>query len=172
MKKNLISVIILALLVVNIALTSVMLFSVTSTNKKTSDMILKITGAMDMQVSSMEGAAPASAVAMKDVVTYDIADTMTIPLKKGDDGEEYYFMVAVTFSMDSTREDYKTYGETISEKESLIKSEIIDVVGNYTIDEARADQEGIKAEILSRVQEMFGSDFIFAVDFSDVKYSG
>ena len=42
MKKNLMSVIILALLIVNIALTAVMLFSVTSTNKATADVIARI----------------------------------------------------------------------------------------------------------------------------------
>ena len=57
MKKNLISVIILALLIVNIALTSVMLFSVTSTNKATADMVMRITGAMDMELSSADGTA-------------------------------------------------------------------------------------------------------------------
>ncbi len=172
MKKNLISIIILALLVVNIVLTSVMLFSVTSTNQKTADMVMKVAGAMDMEVSSLEGAVPASKIPIADVVTYDIADTMTIPLKQGEDGVEHYIMIAVTLSMNSKHEDYAAYGETIAERASLIKSEIIDVVGSYTMEEARADEEALKDEILARLQEMFNSDFIFDVNFSDVKYSG
>lgn len=172
MRKNMISVIILALVIVNIVLTAVMMFSVTSTNKKTSEMVLKIASATDMELSGMDGTAPASQVAMEDIVTYDIADTMTIPLKKGDDGKEYYMMIAVTLSMDSNNKGYNTYGETIADKESLIKSEIIDVVGSYTIDEARADISGMQDAILERIQEMFGSDFVFDVNFSDVKYSG
>ncbi len=172
MKKNLISVIILALLIVNIALTSVMLFSVTSTNKATAEMVMKVAGAMDMEVSSMEGEGPAPMVPMEKVVPYTIADTMTILLKRGDDGQDYYIMVAVTLSMNSDHEDYATYGETIAEKESLIKSEIINVVSQYTMEEARADEQGMKDAILKRIQEMFNSDFIFKVDFNDVKYSG
>ena len=60
----------------------------------------------------------------------------------------------------------------LEERESLIKSEIISVVGEYTLEEAQADEEGLRQAILERIQNMFGSDFIFKVDFRDVKYSG
>lgn len=172
MKKNLISVIILALLIVNIALTSVMLFSVTSTNKATADMVMRITGAMDMELSSADGTAFTPVVPIENIASYDIADTMTIRLKQDEDGAEHYIMIAVTLSMDKEHEDYKEYGESLTDRESLIKSEIINVVGQYTMAEAQADEAGMKQAILESIQNMFGSDFIFRVDFRDVKYSG
>ena len=172
MKKNLISVIILALLIVNIALTSVMLFSVTSTNKATADMVMRITGAMDMELSSADGTAFTPVVPIENRASYDIADTMTIRLKQDEDGAEHYIMIAVTLSMDKEHEDYKEYGESLTDRESLIKSEIINVIGQYTMAEAQADEAGMKQAILESIQNMFGSDFIFRVDFRDVKYSG
>ncbi|MCI9298080.1 MAG: flagellar basal body-associated FliL family protein [Lachnospiraceae bacterium] len=172
MKKNMISVIILALLIVNIALTSVMLFSVTSTNKATADMVMRITGAMDMELSSADGNAFKPTVPIESTVPYDIADTMTIRLKQDGDGVDHYIMIAITLSMNNEHEDYKTYGESLSDRESLIKSEIINVVGQYTMAEAQADEEALKQAILESIQNMFGSDFIFRVDFRDVKYSG
>ena len=172
MKKNMISVIILALLIVNIALTSVMLFSVTSTNKATAEMVMRISGAMDMELSSADGTAFKPAVPIENVATYDIADTMTIRLKQGEDGTEHYIMIAVTLSMDDRHDDYATYSANLADRESLIKSEIISVVGQYTMAEAQADEEALKQAILERIQNMFGSDFIFRVDFRDVKYSG
>lgn len=172
MKKNMISVIILALLIVNIALTSVMLFSVTSTNKATADMVMRITGAMDMELSSADGNAFKPTVPIESIVPYDIADTMTIRLKQEGDGVDHYIMIAITLSMNSEHEDYKTYGESLGDRESLIKSEIINVVGQYTMAEAQADEEAMKQAILESIQNMFGSDFIFKVDFRDVKYSG
>ena len=48
MKKNLVSIIILALLVVNIILTSVMLFSVTGTMKRTASLIDGIAMALSL----------------------------------------------------------------------------------------------------------------------------
>lgn len=172
MKKNMISVIILALLIVNIALTSVMLFSVTSTNKATAEMVMRISGAMDMELSSADGTAFKPAVPIENVATYDIADTMTIRLKQDEDGTEHYIMIAVTLSMDNRHDDYATYSASLADRESLIKSEIISVVGQYTMVEAQADEEALKQAILERIQNMFGSDFIFKVDFRDVKYSG
>lgn len=172
MKKNLISVIILALLIVNIALTAVILFSVTGTNKATADLITRISGAMDMELSSVEGSTFKQSVPIENVETYDIEDAMTIRLKRGEDGKDYYIMVAITFSMDTSHKDYKTYGATVSTRESLIQSGIISVVGQYTLEEAQADEEGLKQAILKNVQELFGSDFIYKVDFRDVKYSG
>lgn len=81
-------------------------------------------------------------------------------------------MIAITLSMNNEHEDYKTYGESLGDRESLIKSEIINVVGQYTMAEAQADEEALKQAILESIQNMFGSDFIFRVDFRDVKYSG
>ena len=172
MKRNLIAVIILALLIVNIALTAVILFSVTGTNKATADLITRISGAMDMELSSVGGTAFKPAVPIENVETYDIADAMTIRLKRGENGVDNYIMVAITLSMDTSHKDYKTYGSTVGSRSSLIQSEIISVVGRYTLEEAQADEAGLKQAILESIQNLFGSDFIYKVDFRDVKYSG
>ncbi len=172
MKKNLIAVIILALLIVNIVLNAVLLFSVTSTNKVTADLVERIAGAMDMELSSANGTGFKAPVPIGNIASYDIADPMTVRFKQDEDGTEHYIMVAITLSMDNTHEDYATYGGSLADRESLIKSEVISVIGQYTMLEAQADEEGLKQAILERIQNMFGSDFIFKVDFRDVKYSG
>ena len=48
---------------------------------------------------------------------------MTIPLAMGADGASHFCLVSVSLSMDTTAEGYKDYGETIGEKEDLIKGE-------------------------------------------------
>ena len=50
MKKNLISIVILALLIVNIVLTAVMMFSVTSTNKKTAALVTDVAAAINLDL--------------------------------------------------------------------------------------------------------------------------
>ena len=110
-------------------------------------------------------------VSMEDTETYDIADAITIPLKKGADGKDHYFMVTISLAMDKKNDGYKTYGETLSTKESLIKNEIINVIGSYTLEEIQADTDGVKAEVLKQIQSLFDSDFVYQVAFSDVKYS-
>lgn len=173
MKKNLLSILILALLVVNIVLSVLVLVSVSGTNKKTADMVTKIAAAMDMELS--EGFdSQNKQVAIGDIVTHDVpgdGESLTIPLKRGADGKDHYYVVAVTFSMDSTHKDYKTYGESIGDRDSILKGEIIEVISGYTLEELQVDPDAAKEKILERVQTLFGSDFIFKVNFSDVKYS-
>lgn len=173
MKKNLISIIILALLIVNIVLTALMMFSVTSTNKKTADLITRIAGTIDMEVAESDDAQDdtQAAVSMADTQPYTIADSMTIPLKRGADGKEHYYVVSVALSMNKKDKDYKTYGEDMESRESLIKSEIVDVIGSYTLEEIQADTDAVRQAVLERIQQMFDSEFIYNVAFSDVMYS-
>lgn len=172
MKKNLISIIILALLIVNIVLSAIMIFSVVGASRKTAALVDNIATALNLELTAgNSGEGTAVSVPLSDTALYDISEKMTIPLKVETDenGNEaqHYFIANVTLSMNTKADGYKDYGETIDTMESLIKSEIADVIQSHTIEEARNDQDQIKQEILSRVQGLFDSDFIFNVSFSD-----
>lgn len=168
MKKNLISIVILALLIVNIVFSAITLFSVSSTNKKTAALVTDIAAAINLDLGGeTESEKQEVSVSMADVVTYDITD-LTVPLKRGEGEEkEHYAMLSVTLSMNSKDKDYKTYGD-LSTRESLIKGEINDAVSQHTADEARENSHVIEEEILQRVQTMFDSQFIYDVTFSSI----
>ena len=173
MKKNLISIIILALLVVNIVLTAIMMFSVTSASRKTSALVGNIASVLDLELTAAAGGEEVEeAIPMENIEVYSISEQMTIPLAPGEDGENHFVLVSVSFSINTKADDggYKTYGSDLSPQESLIKGEINDVFGQYTIEEARASQKQIQAEILERVQKLYDSKFIFDVTFSDILY--
>lgn len=172
MKKNLISIIILALLIVNVVLTAIMMFSVTSTSKKTAALVDNISTALNLELAAKgtESEEAAEEIPMSDIQTYDISESMTIPLKTDEDGEPHFCMVSVTLSMNTKDKGFKTYGADLSGQESLIKSEIIDVFGQYTLSEARDQQDEIRQEILQRVQKMFDSEFIFNISFSNILF--
>lgn len=168
MKKNLMSIIILALLIVNLVFSAVIMISVTSTNKKTAAVIGDIATILNLELGTTGAEAEKPEVSVEDTAVHDIEDQMTIPLKKGADGKEHYALVSVSLAMNMKDKDYKTYGETIGEKESLIKGEIIDVISSYTMEELQADTDGAREEILQRVQNMFDSKFIYKVTFRDI----
>lgn len=166
MKKNLISIMILALLIVNIVLTAIMMFSVTSTNRKTASLVGDIASAISLDIQgSGEGE---TSVPLENTVTYTIAD-MQIALKKSVDAngvpdeKDHYAQMSVVISMNNAHEDYKTYGEQIAEREDLIKGKITEVVGQYTMEEAKANPQAISNDILSSIQALYSSDFIFDV---------
>ena len=146
MKKNLMTVLILALLVVNIVLTSVMLVSIVGTNKKTAQLVDNITTAMNLELT-VPGDEETTNVALTDTEVYNIADSMTIPLKSEAGAKQDYIMFDVSLSINKKHKDYKTYGssDTLASYENLIK-------------------------ILKSVQDLFQSDFIYKVAISGVKF--
>ncbi|MCR4788013.1 MAG: flagellar basal body-associated FliL family protein [Lachnospiraceae bacterium] len=177
MKKNFVSIAILALLIVNIALTAIMMFSVMSTNKKTASLINDIATAINLEL--VDGTATAeeevSTVSMADIELYTIAD-MTIPLKAGvnadgtADTKDHFALLSVSLSMNKTNEDYETYGADVSTKEDLIKGVINEVVSQYTVADAKNNSAVICDEILKKIQGLYNSDFIFDVKFSSALF--
>lgn len=173
MKKNMLSILILALLVVNVVLTSVMMFTMMGTTKKTSRLIDGISAALSLEIASPEEAGTESAVevTMEDIKVYQIADQMTIGLAKGADGKNHYCMMSVSLSLNSKDEDYEKYSATLGDNEDMIKDKIFQIVGSHSIEEAESNQDGLRQEILEAIQQMYGSKFVYNVVFRDIIFS-
>lgn len=169
MKKNMISILILALLIVNIVLTAIMMFSVTGTAKKTSALIDDISAAinLDLKNQSATSTGPVKTdVSIENTEVFAIGEEMTIPLAKGADGQSHYYLVAVSLSLNTKHEDYKKLQPTVEPQVDLIKGEIISVISSHTLEEIEQDSDGIRMEILQRIQTLFDSQFIFNVTFT------
>lgn len=170
MRKNLLSVIILALTVVNIAMTAFMMFTVIPANKKTIALVGDVASAMQLELTDPTLAGTTEqAVSVEDTDTYDIADQMTISLRRGEDGKDHYAILSVSLCMNTKSDDYKTYGADISSKESMIKNEVNDAIGSLTYDECQAmTTSEVQSVVLQKIQAMYGSDFIYKVVFRDI----
>ncbi len=166
MKKNLLSILILTLLVINIALTSIMMFGMMSSVKSTSALVGKIAAVLNLELVTDEK--EEQQVSIEDSVSYDISEAMTIPLKNSEnDAEQHYTKISVSILMDKSSKDFKKYSD-LSAYAPEIKSIIIDVVMNYTKEEFMATKDDICKEILLRIQERFdNSDVIYNIVISD-----
>lgn len=178
MKKNMLSIITLALLLVNIILTAVMMFSTTSTNRKVADLVTNITTALNLELTAPGEKSPEEQISLADTEVYALTGSMTIPTAVEADAEgkskQGYLMCNVSFSINTKHSDYKKNGsaEAMAGREELIKDIVNSVVSKHTISELQADAglEGLKAEILAAVQDLYKSDFIYKVSISEVKY--
>jgi len=173
MKKNMLSILILALLIVNVALTSVMMFTMMGTNKKTARLIDGISTALSLEIAdpTQEGVEETSEVAMEDIKVYQIPDQLTIGLAKGADGKSHYCVVSVSLSLNTKDPDYEKYNETLGDNVDMIKDKIFQVVGSHTIEEAESNTDGLREEILEALQQMYGSKFIYNIVFRDIMFS-
>lgn len=167
MKKNLMSVLILALVLVNTILTAILAIAIVPQTKKSNELINSVATAIKLELNSESGT-KASSIPMDQIATYDIEDEMTINLKPGDDDKDHYVVLKASISMDTKNSGYKSYGEDIGDKASVLKNEINSVVSSHTYEEFRDDQQAIQSEILKNLQTLFDSDFIVSVGFSSV----
>ncbi len=171
MKKNLISVLILALVLVNLVLTAILTFTIVPQTKKSNELIDQVCSAINLELEGGQNKDTLS-VPIESIEVYNVTDSFTVNLADSGDGKRHYAVFSVGLSMNKESEGYKTYGgaEGMAEKETIIRSEINTIVGSYTMESFSEDgQKAVKAEILEAMQEIFGgSDFIVGVNFSSV----
>ena len=169
MKKNLITVITLALVVVNLVLTVILTITILPETQKANELITKVCSAIDLDLES--GSATSNAnIPIDQIEVYNIDDEQTINLKQDGDGKDHFAMLTVSISMDTKNGDYKELKPQVEEKVNLIKGDINNIVSQYTIDEIKNNQSAVQDEILKDLQKMFGSDFIVAVGFPTAQY--
>lgn len=180
MKKNLLSVLILVLLIVNIAMTAVMMISVTGTNKKTGELVTNIATVLNLELYN-PGGIPIADVPLADTETYDMTEMM-IPLRFSEvvnadgtvttDNKQKYILFTPSLYQNTKHEDYKALGgETnMAARESLIKDTITSVVRSHTLEECQDNLDGIRDEILTAIQKLYDSNFIFKVGLNSIKY--
>lgn len=169
MKKNLITVITLALVVVNLVLTVILTITILPETQKANELITKVCSAIDLDLES--GSATSNAnIPIDQIEVYNIDDEQTINLKQDGDGKDHFAMLTVSISMDTKNSDYKDLKPQVEEKVNLIKVDINNIVSQYTIDEIKNNQSAVQDEILKDLQKMFGSDFIVAVGFPTAQY--
>lgn len=179
MKNNLFTVIIMALLVVNIIMTGIMMISFMGTNKKTADLVSDIAAVLNLELGVGEEEQEQE-IPMSQQVPWAMESAMTIPLQNEKiydaDGnvtgtKEHYIMFNVSFSLNSKGDGYKAYGESFGDYESLIGDAINSVVSKHTIDECRDNFDEVREEMLEAVRDLFDkNEFIYKIAISEIKY--
>ncbi len=179
MKKNLLSIIILALLIVNIVLTTIMMISMMGTNKKTADLVSDIAAVLKLELGVSGEEEEPTEIPMSQQQIWNLEGNMTIPLQseqvvdsegKVTGSKDHYIQFTVSFALDTKGEGYKKYGENIANYESVVKDAINQVVSRHTIEECRNDFEAIREEILVAVKALFDKEFIYKVAINEIKF--
>lgn len=168
MKKNLLSVLVLALVLVNVILSAVMMFSVLSTNRKTAALVNSVASILNLEMDQ-PGAEAEKEVPMSDLAFWNVEGKITIPLVSDDGKNHYIIFEEVAISMNTKEKGYKTYGEDViaGVYSSVIKDAITNTVNQYTVEECTNNFDAIKDEILTNVKKLFDKDFIYSIAISN-----
>lgn len=172
MKKNMLSIVMIALLVVNIVLNVVLLFAVVPNASKTNNLIKKVASAVDLQIEEESDGSEDYSIA--DLKSYTFtSDSLTITLKKNDDGKDHYAVITgISLSLNSKAEDYDTISQYITNNEIKIKDKITSVFSKYTKDEAQSKVDSIKKEILDELssESCLNSKVVVEVNFGNLAF--
>lgn len=162
MKKHLLSIITTALVVINLVLSIVIIFSVLPTTSKMNNMITQICTALNLNLKS-EGEDGAT-YKIEDLEEFPIEDEITIKLASSDE-DDHYVLLKMTIVANNKHEDFKKYKDSITTKATLIKDAIISEFGAVTKDEMESNPEKVQEAVTKRLQDLFNSDFIVKVAF-------
>lgn len=169
MKKNLLTIIILAFQVVQVVILGFILLSLMTTNSKAVTVLNDVAAAFELEQAGGLGGAgvdPMSVnqnVAIADIGRYQvnageaITVTLTInPTESGGDGRQHYAQITAELLMDMTNENYAANEPLLAGMDTSIQTKIDEVVRKYTYETVMTNQDTIKQEILSALWEMFG----------------
>lgn len=176
MKKNLMSVLILALVIVDLVLTAIMMISIVPQTRKSNELIDKVCSAINLELQSGE-VTDVATFPIEQRAVYNLENEFTINLKNSVDqsgkSSAHYAILDVSIYMDKENEDYAKYGkeDKISEYVKLIENEVITTVKEYTKEELTENTESVQKEITKRLQTLFDSEFIIGVGFSKLTCS-
>lgn len=164
MKKNMLTIVIMAMTIINSILLAAIIFAILPTANKTTKLVNKVAEIIDLELETKE---PDKVVAISDIETYKVADELTINLKRTNNSN-HYALVTVSLSINKLHEDYATIMSIISSHDNEISEIVDEEFSAYTIDEVNGNKNIIKQNVLTRIQNHFSSDAIIKVSFGNM----
>jgi len=151
---------------INIVMSAVIIFVIVPTSNKTNNLVTKVASIIDLELESPEEGD--TEIAVSDITTYDIPDQLQINLKKSDE-VEHFALLNVSLSINKNHENTVEYEPLIAEYDNSIKEIVTEEFQKYTIEEVTNNKKSIKEQVLTRIQDLFKSDFIINVSFGNIK---
>ncbi len=167
MRRNILTVIIMAMCLVNIILSAVLIFVMVPASNKTTKLVNKVAQIIDLELESPENSI--ENLSVSDIETYLIEEKISCRLADSDD-KDHYAVLYLSLSLNKTHGDYQELKGYIEQYENNIKEIVTDEFAKFTIDEVVEKKDKIKNQVLVRIQELFKSDFIINVSFGNILY--
>lgn len=172
MKKNMLTVIVIALCLINVVLTAVIVFAVVPAMNQTNALIKQVAAVIDLELESPSANGADAVVDVADSEPYLIEQSFTINLTTGEDGKAHYaVMDSVTLYINKKHEDYKKLNPTVESNKGYVVETVNTVISKYTIDNASSSREEMKKEILDQIHGRFGSGFIYDISFGNLIFN-
>lgn len=172
MKKNIFSVIITALTIINVVLTAIMFFVMLPTFQKTNNLITQVASVLNLELEGDKESSAEEQYTLADLESVPVTfeEQQTLNLNPGEDGKLHYAMLdGYTLSINKKSKDYKKLNETIKNNQTKFTDIIRDSITSHSIDDISED--AVKKESLEKIQELLDSRIVVEVSISNFMYN-
>lgn len=170
MKKNILTVIIMASSVINLILTIIIVFSVVPAMNKTNNLIDKVCSVIDLEIEANSGE-EVSISDLEPILCTNKNGKLTINLKpdEGDEKPKFAILESVTVSINTKAEDYEEVKANVESKSSYVLDIAKEVISSYSYKTMNAEEA--KAEVLKRVQQLYDTKSICRVSLDGLLFN-
>lgn len=170
MKRNMLTIVILALSIVNLVLTALIVFSVVPNVNKTNNLIDQVAKIINLDLEAQNG--NEKIITSDDLENYALEEEVIINLKKDTDSskERYAVVSKISITLYNGVSDYDKVKKNIDESTDSIYDTIRKGFNNYTIEEAKVNEDEIKANIIQMLNEKYGENVVQSIAFGSLIY--
>ncbi len=158
MKRNMLTIVIIAICVVNMVLTSIMLFVMLPAFSNMNNIVTQVASILNLELESQNEEEISYSIADLEVksVTFDAeGKSQTINLMPSADGEKHYGVITgVKFDLNTKADDYEDVVDVIDNKSSLLTDVVKEVIASFSED--TITEAAVKEMSLARINEKLG----------------
>ena len=163
MKKNILTIVIMAASIINLILSAVLIFSVMPTMNKTSNLIDKVSSVIDLEIESQSKDELTPIQDMDNItVTYEKNVNINLQKDAGDDTNHYAVISGIVVSLDKEADGYSDVKKLMETSTVYVEDIVKETISSFTA--STITQPGIKEEAIKRLQERYDTKCI--VDIS------
>ncbi len=170
MKKNIFSVIITALTVINVVLTAILFFVMLPTFQKTNNLISQVESVLNLELEAddAEGAEDYTIADVENsVVTFE--ETQTINLAAGTtEGQHYAQLDGYTLGVNKKADDSEAVKKMITDNQAQVTDVIRSVISSHSLDDI--SEPAVKEEALAKIRERLDTKAVVEISLSGFIY--
>ncbi|MBR1873777.1 MAG: hypothetical protein IJ807_02655 [Eubacterium sp.] len=166
MKKNILTVVIMAATVINLVLTAVLVFSVMPAMNKTSNLIDKVASVIDLEIEDKDESQDYAIGDLESfAIEYDAVQNLNLMPEEGDDTMHVFRIKGISVSFNTKAEDYATVSEQIKTDSTHVKDIVIRTISAHT--KSDFDQVKVASECVKKIQALYDTKCVVEVIFID-----
>lgn len=166
MKKNILTIVIMAATLVNTVLLMVLIFTVMPASNKTSNLIDKVASVIDLEIEDADPEEQEWTIDDLQAYTKTYDATTNINLKKdvGEDANHYAQLSGFSVSFNTKADDWESISESITANDIYVDDIVKETIASYTV--STIDQTQVKTEIVKKIQEKYNTKAVVLINLN------